>query len=98
MDHFKKTRRAVLRNTQGLEMLALQSPHQAIKPLRLRYNQVCELLNVSRDYLRKISESDESFPKAIKSGTSRQAAVYFDTEEIEAWYQKEKERCRSERI
>ena len=96
MDHFRKTRRGVLRDTASLDILAVSPPSQTIAPLRLKYNQVCVLLNVSRDCLRKIIDSDESFPMPQKSGNSRQAAVYFDREEIEVWYQNFKERCRGQ--
>jgi len=40
------------------------------------------LLGVSVNQLRKISLADESFPKPLKSGTARQAGVYFDYQEI----------------
>jgi len=94
LDCFRKTRRSVVRDTESLDISAVLPPRQTIKPLRLKYNQVCDLLNVRRDCLRKIIDSDETFPKAQKCGTSRQSAVYFDTEEIENWYQKSKERYR----
>ena len=71
--------------------------YQNLKPLRLKYNQVCELLNVTRDCLRKIIENDPTFPRFLKEGASRQAAVYFDTEEIEEWYRNYKTKCRGER-
>ena len=96
MDHFRKTTRSVIRHPENYDALFVQSPQQSIKPLRLKYNDVCTLLNVSRDYLRKIIASDESFPKALKNGNSRQSSVYFDTEELEAWYQNYKKRCRGE--
>lgn len=95
MHHFKKTRRTVFRNPIGLEIPAIQSSQPAIPPLRLKYMQVCEMLSVTRDCLRKIIESDETFPKPMKSGHSRQAAVYFDYQEICTWYQKEKEKQRN---
>jgi len=98
VDYFRKSRRSMLRDTASLDISALLPPTQAIKPLRLKYKQVCELLNVSRDCLRKIMESDQSFPKPLKSGSSRQSAVYFDTEEIEVWYAKQKEKCRREQM
>ena len=67
-----------------------------MKPFRLKYNQVCELLNVTRDCLRKIIENDLSFPRPLKECSTRQAAVYFDTAEIEEWYKTYKAKCRSE--
>lgn len=55
-------------------------------PLRLTKKQVCKLLNVSINQLRKISLADLDFPKPIKSGLSRQSGVYYDYEEIQSWH------------
>ncbi len=67
-----------------------------IKPFLLSYNTVCKLLGIERNALRNLMKKDDSFPKPLKMGQSRQAAVYFDREEIEAWYQGFKERCRGQ--
>lgn len=100
LDYFRtpssNVRRSIVRN-KVIEALERPSLCQNLKPLRLRYNQVCELLNITRDCLRKIIENDLSFPKPMKHGASRQAAVYFDTEEIEEWYRNYKLKCRGER-
>lgn len=39
---------------------------------------------------------DNQFPAPLKMGTARQAAVYFDREEVETWYQNFKQRCRGQ--
>ncbi|WP_257227571.1 hypothetical protein [Acinetobacter sp. YH16032] len=100
MDHSRiynsDGRRSVIRN-QASEAIEIPSVCKNLKPLRLKYNQVCELLNVTRDCLRKIIENDVTFPRFMKDGTSRQSAVYFDTEEIEEWYRNYKAKCRCER-
>lgn len=64
---------------------------QRLSPLRLKKKVVCELLGVSVNQLRKISLADESFPKPLKSGTARQAGVYFDYQEIVEWHKKQLE-------
>ncbi len=48
-----------------------------------KFNEVCDLLSVTRDGLRKIMLKDKDFPKPIKLGDTKQAPVYFDIKEIE---------------
>ncbi len=81
--------------TENIEQSEVFSIVQ-MKPLLLSYNTVCELLGIERNALRNLMKKDDSFPKPLKMGQSRQAAVYFDREEIEAWYQGLKERCRGQ--
>lgn len=57
------------------------------RKLRITINEVCELLSIKRDKLGKLIKNDPSFPIPIKEGTTRQAAVYFDTKQIEYWWQ-----------
>lgn len=95
--HTSHTRRSIVRTVKNFDDLDIPVVCHNMKPLRLKYNQVCELLNVTRDCLRKIIENDPTFPRFLKEGTSRQAAVYFDTEEIEEWYRNYKTKCRGER-
>jgi len=57
-----------------------------IAPLRFKKKVVCEMLGVSVNQLRKISLADKTFPKPLKSGTSRQSAVYYDYKEIVDWH------------
>ena len=101
LDHFRAhtshTRRSIVRTVKNFDDLDIPVVCHNMKPFRLKYNQVCELLNVTRDCLRKIIENDPTFPRFLKEGASRQAAVYFDTEEIEEWYRNYKTKCRGER-
>jgi predicted DNA-binding transcriptional regulator AlpA len=59
-------------------------------PLRLTFNQACQLLNLSREGLRLLSKRDNSFPKPMKMGNSQRAAVYFDRQELCTWYEDQK--------
>ena len=59
-------------------------------PLRLSLPRVCEILDLSREGLRKLQRRDPSFPRPIKSGTTRQASVYFDYAELIAWHENQK--------
>lgn len=100
LDHFRAhtshTRRSIVRTVKNFDDLDIPVVCHNMKPFRLKYNQVCELLNVTRDCLRKIIENDLSFPRPLKECSTRQAAVYFDTAEIEEWYKTYKVKCRSE--
>ncbi|OWX59864.1 transcriptional regulator [Acinetobacter baumannii] len=51
----------------------------------------CELLDISRESLRHIQRTDETFPKAIKIGTTKQAPVYFDYAELVEWHNNQKQ-------
>lgn len=55
-----------------------------------RFNEVCDLLSLSRDGLRKVQLKDPSFPKPIKLGSSKQAPVFFDVKELEQWLELKK--------
>lgn len=55
-----------------------------------RFNEVCDLLSLSRDGLRKVQLKDPSFPKPIKLGSSKQAPVFFDIKELEQWLELKK--------
>ncbi|EPF6239573.1 hypothetical protein ACWPO0_19575 [Acinetobacter nosocomialis] len=57
------------------------------RKLRITTNEVCELLSIKRDKLGKLMKNDPTFPIGIKEGTTRQAAVYFDTRQIVCWWQ-----------
>lgn len=63
---------------------------QVIQPLRLSMNKVCTMLDVTREGLRKLMINDPEFPKALKSGTSRQSRAYFDYISILEWHEKQK--------
>lgn len=55
-----------------------------------RFNEVCDLLSLSRDGLRKLQLKDPTFPKQIKLGNSKQAPVFFDIKELEQWLELKK--------
>ncbi|WP_308464256.1 MULTISPECIES: helix-turn-helix transcriptional regulator [Acinetobacter] len=84
-------------------MLKIGSLNQSLKetqnmravPLRLTKNEVCTLLGVSRDKLSRMEREDDSFPKSIKEGVTRQAAVYYDHQEILEWYENWKSMMRT---
>lgn len=84
-------------------MLKIGSLNQSLKetqnmravPLRLTKKEVCTLLGVSRDKLSRMEREDESFPKSIKEGVTRQAAVYYDYQEILEWYENWKSMMRT---
>lgn len=63
----------------------------SINPIRVQFKTTCELLDVSRESLRHIQRTDETFPKAIKIGASKQAPVYFDYAELIEWHNKKKQ-------
>ncbi len=82
----------LIENTEQTEVLNIVQ----IKPFLLSYNTVCKLLGIERNALRRLMKKDDRFPKPLKMGLSRQAAVYFDREEIEAWYHGFKKRSRGQ--
>lgn len=62
-----------------------------MQKLRLTMNETCHFLSVQRDKLNKMVKDDSSFPRPIKEGTSRQAAVYFDHSELIEWWEVKKQ-------
>lgn len=61
-----------------------------MQPIRVTYNQACELLSIKRDALRRLSQEDPTFPKSIKCGNNRQSPVYFDYADLIAWHNNQK--------
>ncbi|MDQ9010077.1 transcriptional regulator [Acinetobacter gerneri] len=57
-----------------------------MQPIRVTYNQACELLSIKRTTLRELTLNDPTFPKAYKAGTSRQSAVFFDYAQLIEWH------------
>lgn len=53
----------------------------------IRQPALCQWLDVTRSGLAKLQAKDQTFPKPIKDGDSRQAAVYFVVAEVEIWLQ-----------
>ncbi|WP_441375165.1 transcriptional regulator [Acinetobacter lwoffii] len=62
-----------------------------IKPIRVQFKTACELLDVSRESLRHIIRTDETFPHVLKMGKAKQAPVYFDYAELLEWHNKKKQ-------
>ena len=56
-------------------------------PRLIRANDAAVLLGMSRSGFDKLARKDPQFPKPIKDGNARQAAVYYVAAEIEAWLQ-----------
>lgn len=54
-------------------------------PALLRQPTVCRMLDLSRNGLAKLRAKDPSFPQPIKFGDTKQAAAFYDAEEIAAW-------------
>lgn len=61
-----------------------------MQPLRVTYNQACELLSIKRNALGELIKKDKSFPAPYKYGTTRQAPVYFDYADLVAWHNNQK--------
>ena len=61
-----------------------------MQKLRLTKNEVCHILSIKADKLAKLIQTDVSFPRPIKEGITRQAAVYFDRQDVESWWSNKK--------
>lgn len=61
-----------------------------MQPIRITYNQACELLSIKRNALRLLVQKDPTFPKPYKQGSVRQAPVYFDYADLVAWHNQQK--------
>jgi prophage regulatory protein len=55
-----------------------------------RYNEVCDLLSLSRTGLKKLMLKDPDFPTPLKLGDSRQSPSVFISEELDAWLEAKK--------
>lgn len=60
-------------------------------PIRVQFKTACELLDISRESLRHIVRTDNSFPRPIKTGDTKQAPVYFDYAELVQWHNNQKQ-------
>lgn len=60
-------------------------------PIRIQFSTACKLLDVTRESLRHTIRRDPSFPRPIKQGTSKQAPVFFDYQELIDWHNSKKE-------
>lgn len=67
-----------------------------IIPLRIQFSTVCQLLDVTRESLRHTIRTDETFPRPIKIGKSKQSPVFFDYQELVEWHNSKKQACAME--
>ncbi|MCT9253218.1 AlpA family transcriptional regulator [Acinetobacter baumannii] len=79
----------------------LELEHQSnnavgLVPLRVKKKDVCSLLSISSDRLEKLVKRDPLFPRPIKEGATRQAAVYFDLQSIVDWWSAQVEASKQE--
>lgn len=61
-----------------------------IQQIRVQFNTACQILDISRESLRHIIRTDESFARPIKMGESKQSPVFFDYAELMTWHEKQK--------
>ncbi|MDB6060516.1 MAG: hypothetical protein JWM78_619 [Verrucomicrobiaceae bacterium] len=61
-----------------------------VNQMLLRMSAACRALDTSRNGLRLLQEKYPDFPRALKFGSTRQAAVYFDAVELRAWIEQRK--------
>lgn len=64
---------------------------QALNKIRVNYITACEVLDLSREGLRKLIKKDKTFPRPIKEGSHKQAPVYFDYQELLKWHEAKKQ-------
>ena len=64
---------------------------QKVMPLRIQFGTVCQLLDVTREALRHTIRKDPTFPAPLKMGTTKQAPVFFDYQELLEWHNSNKE-------
>ena len=62
-----------------------------IKPIRVQFKTTCQILDISREALRHKIRTDATFPRPIKTGDSKQSAVYFDYAELVEWHNNQKQ-------
>jgi len=56
-------------------------------PWRIKLLDLCKIMGITRAQLKKIADSDPTFPHPQKDFTQRRAGVYYDTKQIETWLQ-----------
>ncbi|EPC2247800.1 transcriptional regulator [Acinetobacter baumannii] len=66
------------------------SSFNKIDPIRVNFSTACELLCVTREYLRHTIRKDPTFPRPIKMGITKQAPVFFDYKELVEWHNSKK--------
>ncbi|MFA2921218.1 AlpA family transcriptional regulator [Acinetobacter pittii] len=63
-----------------------------MKIRQLYLSSICATKPIKADKLRKLIAEDMDFPRPIKDGKTRQAAVYFDLNAIENWWKNKYEK------
>lgn len=61
-----------------------------VNPIRIQFGTVCQLLDVTRESLRHTIRKDPTFPRPLKMGTTKQAPVFFDYQELIDWHNSKK--------
>lgn len=64
----------------------LKGYFMTIEPIRVTQKQASELLAITVTAIKKLVANDDTFPKPYKTGTSRQAGVYFDYQALKQWH------------
>ena len=72
-------------------VLMLQTTH-----IRIQFSTACQLLDVTRESLRHTIRKDPTFPTPLKMGTTKQAPVFFDYQELIDWHNSKKEAAAAE--
>jgi prophage regulatory protein len=57
--------------------------------IRMKQEHAARVLGISISTLKRRHQSDPHFPQPLKDGAGRQAHVYFVTQEITDWLQKQ---------
>lgn len=60
-------------------------------PLRISMNNTCSVLGLSRNGLKQLIAKDQTFPRPIKDGISRQSSVFFDYTELKKWHEEKRQ-------
>lgn len=59
----------------------------SINQALIRQPEVCKAISQTRSGLEKLRKKDPTFPKPVRFGDTRQSAVYYVIEEVNAWLQ-----------
>lgn len=65
--------------------------YMKVNPIRIQFSTACQLLDVTRESLRHTIRKDPTFPTPLKMGTTKQAPVFFDYQELVDWHNSKKE-------
>lgn len=65
-------------------------------PIRIQFSTACRLLDVTRPSLLHTISKDPTFPRPLKMGTTKQAPVFFDYQELLEWHNSKKEAAAAE--